>query len=593
MATLDPARPFVLLDDARVTGAADARLYRDPVEIIRVSHLDEVRPALARLRAASAKGYHCAGFLTYEAGLALEDRLKRYYSPAPDGLPLLWFGLFRSVERIASSDVPALLPSPASAWIGRPRPSIRYDAYAKALDQVQAFIAAGDIYQANLTFQATVPVEGDPLAIYARLRAASRMGWGGVIHTGDRWVLSASPELFFTLDDGRITARPMKGTARRGAAQAEDEAARQWLMASIKDRAENLMIVDLLRNDLSRVAAPGSVETPRLFEVETYPTIHQMTSTVEARLGAGKDVIDILEAIYPCGSITGAPKIRAMEVIAGVEESPRGLYTGAIGFIGPDGDAGFNVAIRTLVMAADGKSARLGLGSGIVADSETWAEWRECLAKAAFLIREQRPVDLIETMRFDPEDGIQHFDRHIARLEASARTLGFTFDRHAARNELQSACFTLREPARVRLLTGQSGIFAVETAPLPPPPETLPVSACIMQLPVAPSDFRLQHKTSDRGFYDEARKQGGCFETLFVDPDGFLTEGSFTSIFVERGGRLLTPPLSRGLLPGILRESLLAEERAIEADLTPADLAEGFFIGNAVRGLIPARLVAG
>ena len=318
-----------------------------------------------------------------------------------------------------------------------------------------------------------------------------------------------------------------------------------------------------------------------------------MTSTVEARLGAGKDVIDILEAIYPCGSITGAPKIRAMEVIAGVEESPRGLYTGAIGFIGPDGDAGFNVAIRTLVMAADGKSARLGLGSGIVADSETWAEWRECLAKAAFLIREQRPVDLIETMRFDPEDGIQHFDRHIARLEASARTLGFTFDRHAARNELQSACFTLREPARVRLLTGQSGIFAVETAPLPPPPETLPVSACIMQLPVAPSDFRLQHKTSDRGFYDEARKQGGCFETLFVDPDGFLTEGSFTSIFVERGGRLLTPPLSRGLLPGILRESLLAEERAIEADLTPADLAEGFFIGNAVRGLIPARLVAG
>jgi para-aminobenzoate synthetase/4-amino-4-deoxychorismate lyase len=346
------------------------------------------------------------------------------------------------------------------------------------------------------------------------------------------------------------------------------------------------MIVDLLRNDLSRVAKRASVSVPRLFEVETYPTVHQMTSTVTAELRDGLGGVDVLETIFPCGSITGAPKIRAMEIIAGLEPEPRGAYTGAIGALAPGGEASFNVAIRTLTVRAGEQVARIGLGAGIVADSRAADEWRECLAKGAF-VSEPARFDLIETMRFDPERGIVEVERHLARMKASAEALGFRFDRHGARNELQAASFRLRAPRTIRLMLSPSGALAVETRPVPEAPAA-PGEVALRPLPVAADDFRLRHKTSDRGFYESARD--GASEALFVDPDGFLTEGSFTTLFVERDGTLLTPPLSRGLLPGILREALIAEGRAREADLTPDDLVQGFFIGNAVRGLIAARL---
>jgi para-aminobenzoate synthetase/4-amino-4-deoxychorismate lyase len=422
-----------------------------------------------------------------------------------------------------------------------------------------------------------------------------------VVATGRTTLLSFSPELFFSLEGRRLACRPMKGTARRGATPAADAAAARALAADPKQRAENLMIVDLMRNDLSRVAAPGSVATPELFAVETYPTIHQMVSVVTAELAPGLDAVDVLAAAFPCGSITGAPKVRAQAALAAIETGPpRGSYTGSIGRIDTGGDAAFNVAIRTLMIEGgtveggaiegDGPPALIGLGSGLVADSELGAEWDECLAKAAFLRAGHRRFDLIETMAFDSEEGIVLLERHIERMRRSAELFGFAFDRHSARNELQAATFRLRGAARIRLLLAAGGAVSVETGPMPPAPPA-PVPVAVAPLPVDGRDFRLRHKTTDRGFYDRARRDAGEFEVLFEDGDGYLTEGSFTSLFVPRGDHLLTPPLARGLLPGVLRGALIADGRAVEGDVTAADLVGGFFIGNALRGLMPAVAV--
>jgi len=573
-------RPFVLLDDARPGGAA-ARLYRAPLRTISAATPADIPAALAALRAARAEGLHAAGYLTYEAGAAFQPRAPRL----PTEEPVLWFGLFERFDQIAPDAVPALLPDPAGAWAGAPRPVIDRATYDAQLSRVQALIAAGDIYQANLTYQTIVPILGDPLALYARLRAASHAGHGAIVATGARTFLSLSPELFFALEGDRLTCRPMKGTAPRGATPEEDRALARELATHDKQRAENLMIVDLMRNDLSRVAVAGSVAVPALFAVETYPTVLQMTSTVTAALAPGRDAVDVVEALFPCGSITGAPKSRAMAVIAEVEDAPRGIYTGSIGRIDPNGDARFNVAIRTL--AIDDDAATLGLGSGIVADSRAAEEWAECAAKGAFVTAGQRRFDLIETMAFDPEAGIPRLERHLARMKASAERFGFSFDRHDARNELQAATFRLRTPRRIRLVLAASGAVAIEVAPLPES-RAGPMEVRIVPRPVAASDFRLRHKTSDRGFYDAAQRAAGTDEIIFADDDGYLTEGSFTSLFVERDGMLVTPPLSRGLLPGVLRAELIDAGRAVEGELVASDLTGGFLIGNALRGLMPA-----
>jgi para-aminobenzoate synthetase / 4-amino-4-deoxychorismate lyase len=573
-------RPFVLFDDARADGAAPARLYADPQRIIEAHTSDDVAPALAELRAAVLEGHAVAGYLAYEAGHALEPKLQERPIEAP--APLLWFGVFSGYQDLAPEWLADLLPDPAGGWLGQPKPLIARTAYDAALAKVQAYIAAGDIYQANFTIRADVPIMGHPLAAYAGLRARAAAGYGGVIWTGERWLLSLSPELFFAVKDRRITAKPMKGTARRGP---DDAAAIAALRADPKQRAENLMIVDLIRNDLSRVAKPGSVAVPELFGVETYPTIHQMISTVTATLPPDRDAIDILETTFPCGSITGAPKIRAMDIIGQVESGPRGIYTGSIGRIDANGDAAFNVAIRTLEFVPGEGKARLGLGGGIVADSVAASEWDECLAKGGF-VADPRPIDLIETMRFDPEGGIHLLDRHVARIGKSARAFGIAFDRHAVRNELQAATFRIAAPRKVRLMLSQSGRIAIEIGRLPPIPTEV-VTVALAAMRGHPDDFRLHHKTSDRSSYPVVK---GAFETISVDAAGYVTEGSFTSVFVKGDGVLITPPLSCGILPGILREELIANGSAIEANIRVDTLVDGFFIGNAVRGLLPAKL---
>ena len=383
-----PTEAFVLFDDARERNAAPARLYRDPVSIIAAYRLEEVQPALDRIAEAGEAGLHAAGYMSYEAGLALEDRLvplARRHHIRPGSAPLLWFGLFDGLRFIKPEAVQALLPDPSGVRIEPLQPLIQEDAYYAAFDRVQEYIRAGDIYQVNLTFPCATRFHGDLMALYAAVRPRQRAGYGGVIRTGSHDILSFSPELFFTCVRGQLTARPMKGTAVRSADAHRDALLARELETDPKQRAENLMIVDLLRNDLSRVSRAGTVTVPDLFHVESYPTVHQMVSTIRARLLPGLSPVDVLRVLFPCGSITGAPKVRAMEIIGEVEPFPRGVYTGAVGWIDPDGDAAFNVAIRTICVEEGRPEGLLGLGSGIIADSDAASEWAECLAKGRFL----------------------------------------------------------------------------------------------------------------------------------------------------------------------------------------------------------------
>ncbi|WP_298189855.1 aminodeoxychorismate synthase component I [Novosphingobium sp.] len=595
--------PFILLDDAREEGAGPARLYTAPQEIVVARRPDEVEAALARIGAAPG---HWAGMIAYEAGLALEPRLEALLTARTGAAgPLVWFARFAEMRSMTEAEAQAWLDA---AIEGRGRlgpldPQVSPGGYAKGFNSLKSAIAAGDIYQANYTFELGGAWEGDPLAIYRALRGDARSGYGAVIWDGAHWHLSVSPELFFTLEEGRAEVRPMKGTAPRGRTAEEDARFKAALASSVKDLAENLMIVDLMRNDLSRVAEPGSVRVAAPFAVETYPTVHQMVTTVHARLQPGADARDLLRAIFPCGSITGAPKIRAMELIDEVERDARGLYCGAIGRIDVaetqgTGEAAFNVAIRTVRLLPDypgaGRGrATMGVGSAVVADSAALPEWRECLVKGDVLRLGASSADLIETMAFDPAHGIALLELHLERMKTSAAELGFAFDRHALRNAIHVLCFDLDAPSRVRLLVSKSGAHALEAAPMPP---ALPGPAicAVLPLPVAEGDWRLRHKTSDRHFYEDAlraAKAAGAHEALLLRDDGRLTEGSFTSLFVTRGDLLVTPPAALGLLPGVLRRSLLDSGRAVEGDVTMNDLESGFFIGNALRGLMPAKLL--
>jgi len=561
--------PFVRLD------FGDHSLsYTHPIELIQTRDPSQVRHCLEQLR-----GREAVGFISYEAGHALEPKLMPIARKAASSEPpLLWFGVFEQAHPAPP------LPSGEAAWLGEPRPAISFEDYAAQVEEIRSNILDGDLYQLNLTFPCAVPVAGHPLSLYAQLLARAEGPWSALVFTGAHWLISCSPELFFTSKEGRITCRPMKGTA-------PPDSEPDLLFNDAKNRAENLMIVDLVRNDLSRVAKAGTVKVPELFSIERYPTILQMTSTVVADMEPGLDAVDVLEAIFPCGSITGAPKIRAMERIAELEHgAPRGPYTGSIGRIGKNGDSEFNVAIRTLVLGADGKSARYNVGSAIVIDSDPASEWQECLQKTAFLAS-PKDLQLLETFALGRAAN-PLLALHLERLERSARDLGFAFDLAALEAELGRRRDCLEVTVRCRIALEKSGTFHLECSPLPASIDDK-VTVSIFQRQNAPDDFRLAYKTSDRRFYDEVRKEAGTFEVLFTDKDGFLTEGSFTNLFVNGGDHLLTPPLRRGLLPGVLRRHLIDQGMAIEQDLRPGDLAAGFWIGNSLRGLVPAALEPG
>lgn len=587
----------ILLDDNR-TGAG-AVFFDAPMATVRADHPGEVEPALDALRGAQARGLYCAGFMSFELGYVMEARLRPLLPPDRD-MPLLLFGIYETAKPIPPHEVERWLDerSGHSGYeLGDLRPAMSAATYRRKFDRVLDYIAAGDIYQVNLTFKAHGRLAGSPAALYRDLRRKQHVQYGAYIEGQDFTLLSLSPELFIEVRDGKILTRPMKGTARRGLTAQEDDGLAAFLAADKKSRAENLMIVDLMRNDLSRIAEPGSVTVPDLYTVEPYDTVLQMTSGVEARLPEAVDFKRLMQALYPPGSVTGAPKVRAVEIIRELESEPRGVYTGAIGMLEPGDGCRFNVAIRTLRIARDGRM-EIGIGSGVVQDSRAQSEYDECLLKMRFLTDPVLEFDLIETLRFDRQGGYVLLDHHLARLEASARRLGFAFERAAVGAALNQHAASLTSPhARVRLNLSRSGRTHITSKPIELPAQGATIRVALAQTRLDPSNLFLYHKTTHRAFYDDERVRlaaiTGCDEVVFLNTRGELTEGSFMNLFVEMRGAMLTPPITSGLLAGTLRQQMLADGSAREAVLTLQDLrrADTVWLGNSVRGLLRAEFV--
>jgi len=553
-----------------------------PARVLEARSLHEVEPLLAEVEAAAAGGSWAVGHLAYEAAPAFDGALR---TRPPNGGPLARFGLF---DAPAPSSAP-----PAAARLGPLAPEIGEEEHARAVHAIRDALAAGAAYQVNLTFRLRGRFEGDPFGLHARLVAGQGPCHGACLVSEDRAVISASPELFFRRRGEAVVARPMKGTRPRGRFPEEDARWLEELLRSEKDRAENVMIVDLLRNDLGRVAVPGSVRVIDLCRVERYRTVLQLVSTVEARVAEGTRLPALLGALFPCGSITGAPKVSASRIIAGLERSPRGAYCGAIGVVRPGGDAHFSVAIRTVEVDLTTGEAACGVGGGITWESEAGAEWREALAKGAFLDAGEPQPGLIETLRL--EDGrYPLLERHLARFAASARHLDLDLDPEEARRSLlRCAQESGRSPQRVRLLA-RGGAFEITVAPLPEGASD-PRPVVLAARPVSRSDRRLFHKTTDRAPYDTRRSEApGAFDVLLWNEEGELTEFTIGNLVVELDGVQVTPPRECGLLAGVMRAELLARGEVREAVLRVEDLrrATRLWLVNAVRGRVPVRWVA-
>ena len=588
--------PYILIEN-RLDLAAPARLYRDPVAIIRCETPLEVDDALSRIETGLDQGLHAAGLFSYELAYVLEPRLARAM-PDRSETPLLWLGLFEpptliDAERLDASFADLAPPPPISGL----HPGHDRETHVAKVRRILDLIAAGDIYQANLTFPLHFRFKGDPLALYAALRSRQPVGHGGMAALGDLDVVSVSPELWIEVAGDQAIVRPMKGTAPRGANPSADSAAAFALAACPKQRAENLMIVDLLRNDLARISVPGTVAAPALFTVETYPSLHTLTSTVTAELRVGVGLRERLTALFPCGSIVGAPKVRAGEIIRELEAEPRGFYTGALGWIGPNRDMSFNVAIRTAVISKDGR-ARYGIGGGIVADSNPDGEYDEALLKGRVLTALSDDYSLIETFRWSTSEGFVRLALHLDRLERSAKHLGFAVDRGAIEGKLSDLALRWRKhdhDRRVRLLLRRDGRLEVTDSDVPEKPQGA-LRVGISDYRVDAGDPFLRHKTTSRSVYDSEFERAigrGLDEALFLNRRGQVAEASRNTVFAEIDGHLVTPPLSCGLLPGVLRQKLIAEAKAVERVLVPADLhaASALFLGNSLHGLRTMILV--
>ena len=534
---------------------------------------EEVVPALRLLQERVASGLHAAGFLCYEAAGALNGDLT---TCAPGDLPLLWFSLFK--ERRATPFPEAAEPYQTSGW----KPSMSEQEYCGAVAAVRKLIEAGDCYQVNLTMRQNFSFSGSPRAYFSELCRSQPTPYSSYLEIENYRILSASPELFFSLANGVLTTRPMKGTAPRGRWFEEDEAERQKLRESPKELAENLMIVDLLRNDMGMVSQTGSVRVASLFDVETHATVHQMTSTIRSRLREDVGTLELFRALFPCGSITGAPKRRSMEIIAELEGEPRGVYTGCLGYLSPGGEAQFSVAIRTLVLDVDSGRGELGIGSGITFDSVAAGEYAESLGKGRFAREGRREFHLIESFLYD--GGFYLLERHLERLARSAAYFGFPLEIAALRDALQSVAQGCRGKEKVRLLLFPDGSLSCQAAPIEEPIQQ--ASAGFAQVAVDSADPFLYHKTSWRGVYQaELARHPELTEVIFLNQHGEVTEGANSNIVILRGGEFLTPALQSGLLPGVFRAELLALGSIRERTLSRQDLetAEEIYLINSVR----------
>jgi para-aminobenzoate synthetase/4-amino-4-deoxychorismate lyase len=552
-----------------LTGASPSFRLVEPVGVLEATRAGEVVPALEAAEAAAGRGLWVAGFVSYEAAPGLDPRLAVRARDPHDPFaspPLAWFAMF---ERREETGLPVprdegIPEAPPGTWV----PTTSREAYEASIRRIRELIAAGETYQVNHTLRLRSRVEGDPRGLYRDLCYAQRGAYAAYLDLGRYRILSASPELFFELRGDRIVTRPMKGTAPRGRWPAEDRAVAQQLLASAKDRAENAMIVDLLRNDLGRVARTGSVSWADAFEVERYETVWQLTTTVSATLGSEAGVTDVFRALFPSGSVTGAPKVRTMEIIGELEDAPRGVYCGAVGYLAPGDPPGprarFNVAIRTVTLDTASGTAEYGVGGGITWGSDAANEYDEVVAKARILTARRPAFELLETMRFEPVEGVHHLDRHVARLLGSAHHFGFDVDERAIREAVEKGVSSAPDrPCRVRLSLSRDGTVRVVCTPLAP--EVEPLRVAIDDVPQDPSDVFLFHKTSLRSRYREASdRHPDADDVLLVNDRDEVTESTVANLAVRIEDRWWTPALDCGLLPGIGREVALEEGRLAE-----------------------------
>jgi para-aminobenzoate synthetase/4-amino-4-deoxychorismate lyase len=609
---------FALLDDA---GEHGSRLYTGHAGTLTCTSLADWPHTLEQMQQALAHGRHALLVSNYELGSHLQG-LAAAMAPAPaEDAALARILLFERCQHITPAQVGAWLQQQSEAddgpaGIAQVAPDVDAGTHALALARIAAYIEAGDAYQVNYTYRLRFDAFGSLPALYAKLRARQPVPYGALIALEDgSALLSLSPELFVRHDRGQLTARPMKGTAPAAvtnhpqdddARRGEDARRRTALASDPKNRAENLMIVDLLRNDIGRVATIGSVTVPALFEVRRYGDVLQMTSTVQASLRPDASLVDLFAALYPCGSITGAPKRRSMEIIHELESSRRGIYTGAIGWFDAPvtgqtlGDFCLSVPIRTLALAAPQngvRSGQMGIGSGIVHDSDARAEYAECQLKARFLTGMAHDFELFETMHANRQHGVRHLERHLQRLAASAQYFGFACDVAALRRALHEACAALPDGAqRLRLALNQAGGHSLHSAPLVALADG-PVQLLLADAARASSDLFLRHKTTLRARYDAGWRHAeaqGAFDTLFFNERGELTEGGRSNVFVKLEGHWHTPPLSAGVLPGVMRGVLLLDPAwAARETVLPLALlqqAQEIVVCNALRGVLSATL---
>ena len=564
-----------------------------PRQVLEARTPGEVRAVLEAVQAAAQQGAWCVGGLRYEAASAFDAALQTH--PA-DG-PLAWFAVHAAPQPWPE------LPPPADAPVLQWQSPLERETFDAALETIHQDIASGAYYQVNYTapLQATLQGGGPPavLALFGALQRAQPGGYAACIDMGAEQVLSVSPELFFdwrAMPDGSgdILTRPMKGTAPRGATPAQDAAQAEGLRQSPKERAENVMIVDLLRNDLSRIAEPHSVQVPRLFHTEPLPAVWQMTSDVQARTRPGTRLVDVWAALFPCGSVTGAPKARAMQAIRALEGGPRGFYCGALGLVRPDGAGGiratFNVPIRTVVLR--GAQAACGIGSGITAEATADAEWNEWRHKRAFVERASTPFDILETLRLEGGQ-FRNLDEHLARMQQAATHFNHPWGGAAVHQCLQNLAARHPQGAwRVRLLLDPAGVLRAEAFALQHTPEPVRLRLAERPLREAHSEF-VRHKTTRRAHYAAFAPTGpGVFDTVLWNEEGEITEGSFGNIAMLLDGRWVTPPLACGLLPGVGRAVALREGRVQEAVVRLSDVprVKGWAFINSLRGWLAAEL---
>ncbi len=578
-------------------------LFSCPMEEIECYEPGNIWDCFERIEKAIESNYFLAGFFSYELGYFLDDVGQHKYDKIN---PLLWMGIFSGCKVYDNLDIWDLERALGSTdissrnyWIKDLRANVEPDEYVEDINRAKEYIRNGDIYQANYTFKLGCDIFGDTTSLFLDLNKRQKVSYSAYIKQGSRHILSLSPELFFRRDGKEMLNKPMKGTTKRSKDAIEDFNNKRYLENSDKNKAENLMIVDLVRNDLGRICEMGSVSVPRLFEVEKYETVYQMTSTICGILRDNVKWIDIFKGLFPCGSVTGAPKIRSMQIIHELEKAERGVYTGAIGFISPKNEAVFNIPIRTLTVDTETKRGDLGIGSGIVFDSKGLSEYDECILKARYFTDLIEDYELIETLRWEKNTGYFLLGLHMERLKNSAEFFRIPFNIDTVKKRLEEieSNFCNDKAYKVRLLLDKNGRLSISQSEFWQDSVDKMRYIAISDKKTNSSNIFLYHKTTNRALYEseyDRYRREGFADVLFENEKGEITEGAITNIFIEKNGIFLTPPVECGLLDGVYRRHLLrnGSGRYIEKRLKRNDLveADAIYLSNSVRGLFRVQI---